>query len=635
MLPYQSSSIDVKALESSAQCFNCLRLALGRRELMTFQPRAQSFRDNEKRMKDMERKKTWPVMSLAEAHALLTSPGAPYEMDEVVIGGVATRIWKNVPPTLRDLFLLARSFGPRTFVVYENDRATYEAFARATLAFAAELQRQGVQKGDRVALAMRNLPEWPVVFFAAVMTGAIITPLNAWWTGPELEYGLNDSGAEVAIVDAERYERLAAHLENCTRLSRVFVARQEASDVAGGFHDPRVARFEDVIGPVATWEGLPIGVVPEVPIEPDDDASIFYTSGTTGKPKGALATHRNICTAVGVNGFANARAALRRGEDVPQPDLTQQWTTLLVVPFFHVTGCISVLAPLVAQGSKLVLMRRWDVEGAMKLIEQERVDATGGVPTIAWQLIEHPERTRYDLSSLKSVSYGGAPSAPELVRKIKEAFPASAPGTGWGMTETSSTVTSHFAEEYEDRPESCGPAAAVGQLKIVGPDGETLGINAVGELWVNGPQVVKGYWNKPDETAKTFVEGWVKTGDLARLDEEGFCYIVDRAKDMLIRGGENIYCVEVENVLYEHPAVVDAALVGLPHRTLGEIPAAVVALRHGATASEDELRGFVASRLAAFKVPVAIEFWQEPLPRNASGKILKGELKKLFAQRSI
>ena len=581
--------------------------------------------------KNMELKKSWPAMSLAEAHARLTSPGAPYEIDEVVIRGVATKIWKNAPPTVRDLFLLGRGFGPRTFVVYENDRATYDDFTRATLAFAAELQRQGVQKGDRVALAMRNLPEWPVVFFAVVMIGAIVPPLNAWWTGPELEYGLNDSGAKVAIVDAERYERLAAHLGRCTNLDSVFVARQEASDTGKGLHDPRIMRLEDVIGPVAAWERLPLGVVPNVLIEPDDEAAIFYTSGTTGKPKGALATHRNICTIVGSIGFGSARTFLRRGEEPPKPDPSQQWTTLLVVPLFHVMGCITTLGPLVAQGSKLVLMRRWDVEGAMKLIEREEVNAAGGVPTIAWQLVEHPERARYDLSSLKSLSYGGAPAAPELVRKIKEVFPAAEPGTGWGMSETSATFTNHFAEEYEDRPESCGPAVAVGEFKIVGPDGETLGADAVGELWVKGPQVVKGYWNKPDETAKTFVDGWVKTGDLARLDEEGFCYIVDRLKDIVIRGGENIYCVEVENVLYEHPAVADAALVGMPHRTLGEVPAAVVTLRDEATATEDELRKFLASRLAAFKVPVAVAFRREPLPRNANGKILKSELKKLFA----
>lgn len=565
---------------------------------------------------------------------MLTASGAPYEMNEVVIGGIPKRVWKNVPPTLRELFLLGRSFGPRTFAVFESDRATYEEFARATLALATELQRHGVVKGDRVAVGMRNLPEWPVAFFAVVLTGAIVVPLNAWWTGSELEYGLNDSGAKLAIVDSERYERLAAHLVNCTHLRRLYVARHPALDVANDFRAPRITRLEEVIGPVARWGELPSGIIPEVSIEPEDDAAIFYTSGTTGKSKGALASHRNICTAVGTNGFANARAFLRRGETPPTPEPAVQRAILLVVPLFHVTGCISVLTPLFAQGGKLVLMRRWDVEGAMKLIEQEKIDATGGVPTVAWDLVEHPHRRYYDLSSLTTVSYGGAPSAPELVRKLKDAFPNAAPGTGWGMSETAATVTSHFGEDYENRPESCGPPAPIGQLKIVGPAGEILGVNMVGELWAKGPQVVKGYWNKPAETAETFVDGWVRTGDLARLDEEGFCFIVDRAKDMLIRGGENIYCTEVENVLYEHPAVMEAALVGSPHRTLGEVPVAVVTLRYGATAGENELREFVAQRLAAYKVPVTVAFSPEPLPRNAGGKILKNELKRLFLTSS-
>jgi long-chain acyl-CoA synthetase len=266
----------------------------------------------------------------------------------------------------------------------------------------------------------------------------------------------------------------------------------------------------------------------------------------------------------------------------------------------------------------------------MRLIERERVTSAGGVPTIAWQLIEHPAREKYDLSSLEAVTYGGAPSAPELVRKIKESFPNSLPGNGWGMTETSATVTSHLGEDYQNRPDSCGPAAPINDLKITDPDGKILPPGVVGELWAKGPNIVKGYWNKPEATAQTFVDGWVRTGDLARLDEEGFCYIVDRAKDMLIRGGENIYCVEVENVLYEHPAVMDAALVGIPHKTLGEEPGAVVTLKAGSSATEAELRGFVAERLAAFKVPVRVLFWPETLPRNANGKILKSELKKAF-----
>jgi len=279
-----------------------------------------------------------------------------------------------------------------------------------------------------------------------------------------------------------------------------------------------------------------------------------------------------------------------------------------------------------------VLMRKWDPEIAMQLIEREKINAAGGVPTIAWQLIEHPNRHKYDLSSLESVSYGGAPSAPELVRKIVETFPKSLPGNGWGMTETSATCTVHSAEDYEHRPDSCGPAVATCDVKVMTVDGtRQLGPNEVGELWARGPNIVKGYWNKPEATAATFTDGWVKTGDLARVDEEGFCFIIDRAKDMLIRGGENIYCIEVENVLYEHPAVMDAALVAVPHKTLGEEPGAVVHLKPGQHTTEDELRAFVAGKLAAFKVPVKVVFWPETLPRNANGKIMKTELKKIFA----
>jgi steroid-24-oyl-CoA synthetase len=283
----------------------------------------------------------------------------------------------------------------------------------------------------------------------------------------------------------------------------------------------------------------------------------------------------------------------------------------------------------VFSGGKIVLMRKWDVEQALQLIERERVTVTGGVPTIAWQLIEHPQRSRYDLSSIEAIAYGGAPSAPELVRRILEVFPKAQAGNGWGMTETSASFSGNTAEDYANRPSSCGLAPAVGAMKIMSADGaRELPAGETGELWVKGPMVVKGYWNNAAATAQTFVDGWLRTGDVARLDAEGFCYIVDRAKDMLIRGGENIYCIEVENVLYDHPAVMDAALVGLPHRTLGEEPAAIVHLKPGATAGEEELRAWVAARLAAFKVPVKVVLWPETLPRNPAGKILKSELKK-------
>jgi acyl-CoA synthetase (AMP-forming)/AMP-acid ligase II len=282
-------------------------------------------------------------------------------------------------------------------------------------------------------------------------------------------------------------------------------------------------------------------------------------------------------------------------------------------------------------GHTIVFMRKWDALEAMRLIECERVQFTGGVPTIAWQILDHPERPRFDLSSLETISYGGAPAAPELAKRIYEEFGA-LPGNGWGMTETTATVTSHVGEDYLNRPESCGPPVPVAELKVVSADGALeLPVGEVGELWAKGPQIVKGYWNKPEASAATFVDGWVRTGDLARLDEEGFCYIVDRAKDMIIRGGENIYCVEVENCLFDHPAVTDAALVGIPHRTLGEEPAAVVQLAAGASATEEELKAWVRERLAVFKTPVRIAVVPEPLPRNANGKILKSDLKGLFA----
>ena len=574
-------------------------------------------------------KPAWPAMSIAQAHALLTQPGSPLEMEEVVIRGVKTRVWKNAPPTIRHLLEIGRAHGNKEFLVYENDRATFETFTRAALAIADELTKQGVKKGDRVALIMRNLPEWPAIFFGAEIIGAIVTPLNAWWTGPELEYGLVDSGTKIAFADAERLERISEHLINCPDLKRVYVSRY-----SDDLPNPIVCRLEDVIGSVNDWGKLPDRPMPTVDLQPDDDATILYTSGTTGKPKGALGTHRNMLSNIMAAASSAARNFLRRGEMPPMPDPNApQRVSLLSVPFFHATGCFAIMGPTVFAGGKIVMMRKWEPEQAMQLIEREKVNLAGGVPTIAWQLIEHPARKKYDLSSLDQVSYGGAPSAPELVRKIVEVFPKSLPGNGWGMTETSATCTTHSGEDYEHRPQSCGPAVPVCDIKIMSLDGEReLPHGEVGELWARGPNIVKGYWNKPEATANTFVDGWVKTGDLARIDEEGFCFIIDRAKDMLIRGGENIYCIEVENVLYEHPAVMDAALVPVPHKTLGEEPGAIVHLKPGMHASEEELRQFVAGKLAAFKVPVKIVFWPETLPRNANGKILKTELKKVFSE---
>lgn len=563
----------------------------------------------------------WPAMSLGEAQDLLCAAGQKFEMDTVDIGGIPTRVWKHAMPNLAELAKLGRTHGDQLFVVYEDERVSYDAWFRAVAAMAAHLQSIGVGKGDRVALAMRNLPEWPVIFFAATTIGAICVPLNAWWTGQELAYGLANSGSKVLLCDAERLERIMPHRAELTALEHVLVSR------ASGVLPDGVSKVEEIIGKPNDYGSLPDAELPEVAIAPDDDATIFYTSGTTGNPKGALGTHRNLITNIFSGGYAAARSVLRRGEALPDP---VSKVFLTVIPMFHVTACSATLMGAIAAGHSFIYMYKWDTVKAFELIEREKVNATGGVPTIAWQLIEHPDREKYDLSSLEAISYGGAPSAPELVRKIKEIFGA-LPGNGWGMTETMATVTSHSSEDYLNRPTSAGPPVPVADLKIMDEDGlNEMPLGEVGELWARGPMIVKGYWNNPEATAATFVEGWVRTGDLAKLDDEGFVYIVDRAKDMVIRGGENIYSSEVENVLYDHPAVTDAAIIGIPHRTLGEEPAAVVHLAPGTSATEAELQQWVRDRLAAFKTPVRVVFCKDTLPRNANGKILKKDLKSLF-----
>ncbi|MDJ0277424.1 class I adenylate-forming enzyme family protein [Sphingomonas sp. 2R-10] len=563
----------------------------------------------------------WPRMSMAAVEAALTAPGAPFEMAHATIDGIDTRVWRNAPASLVQLIALSRTHGERLATIHETQRVSYEAQYRAIATLAAGLRDMGVGKGDRVALAMRNVPEWPVAFFAIVALGAVCVPLNAWWSPQELAYGVNDSGARVLIVDRQRYDRIGDYAA-MPALEAVLVARARVP--LGGI----ARRLEEVIGNCAGYATLPEVALPDVAIAPDDPATIFYTSGTTGRPKGALGTHRNLSTNILSSAYVSARSYLRRGEMPPEP---QPKVGLLVIPFFHVTACSASLMGALASGTTLVLMRKWDAGEALALIERERVQITGGVPTIAWQLLEHPDRASHDLSSLEVVQYGGAPSAPDLVKRIFEVFGA-LPGNGWGMTETMATVTQHVGEDYLARPTSCGAPVPVADLKIMAPDGSAeLPVGEIGELWARGPMIVRGYWNDPEATAQTFVDGWVRTGDLARLDGEGFCTIVDRAKDIIIRGGENIYSIEVEDVLYAHPAVTDAALVGVPDRVLGEVPAAVVHLCPGCEASERELQDFVRARLAGFKVPVQVRFSDTVLPRNANGKILKDELRAMFA----
>ncbi|MBN9589060.1 MAG: fatty acid--CoA ligase [Alphaproteobacteria bacterium 64-11] len=559
----------------------------------------------------------WPGMTLAQAHARLTAPGAPFETVAAVVRGVPMRVWKHVPATAAEAFAAVRNFGPREFLVLGSERVTYDAFARAVLALSATMRAQGLRKGDRVALVMRNLPEWPVVFMAGLLAGAIMVPLNAWWTAPELAYGIQDAGARFVFADAERLSRLA---DMPPAVEHVFVARAAGSP-------PGVTVLEDVIGTPGHWGDLPDGTIADVVLSPEDDATIFYTSGTSGAPKGALGTHRSLTTNIFAAPFSLVRNAVRQGEAMPDPATAPQRTTLLAVPFFHVIGSLSVMLPTMAAGGKLVLMHRFEAEAALRLIECEKVTVTGGVPAIMLALLEHPRLAKFDLSSLRLATYGGAPPPVDLPARIAAAFPNAICGHGWGMTETSATCTTHSGPDYVNRPESCGPALPVSRIRVMVEDREATP-GEVGELWAFGPNIVKGYWNRPDATAGHFRDGWMKTGDLASIDEEGFCTIEGRATDMVIRGGANIYCTEVEKVLARHPAVADAALVGLPHPLLGEVPAALVQAR--APVSQQALQDFAGRYLAAYKVPVRILVSPEPLARNEGGKLVRRELARAF-----
>jgi long-chain acyl-CoA synthetase len=573
----------------------------------------------------------FPVMTIAQCNALLTAPGAKFELEEKLIGGVKLRTYKQAPLTLRDVVLNSINWGEREFLVYQDERVTFSAHYKAVAHLATKLRNEfGVKPGDRVAVIMRNYPQWAVGFFATLVIGALATPMNSWWTGEELEYGLSDSGAKIAIVDPEKLERIREHIPKLTQLKHVLVARGMEEEA-----DPRIVSLDKLIGSAKSWARLPDIAMPEAQIGPEDDATIMYTSGTTGKPKGALATHRGIISNV-FNGMAcQSRHFLRQGQKPPvrDPKVDPPRIPLLAIPFFHATGAFSNLVPAIINADKIVTMYKWDVVEALELIQREKITTIGGVPAIAWQVLEHPDRDKYDLSSIQFVAYGGAPSAPELVATIKRRFPNGLASNGWGMTETCAASCVNFGKDYELRPDSCGAPGPAMDFKMVGSKGETLGVNEVGELWVKGPNNCKAYWNKPEATAKTYIDGWVVTGDIGRMDEEGFVFLLDRAKDMLIRGGENIYCIEVESALYDHHAIMDAAVVGIPHKVLGEEVGAVVQVKPDMAVTADELKRFVAQKLAAFKVPVEIIIQRDPLPRNANGKIMKNELRPLFAPR--
>jgi long-chain acyl-CoA synthetase len=548
----------------------------------------------------------------------LTAPGSPFEIEEVEIRGTTTAVWKNAFPHLQAIVEHSRQFAELDYLVYEDQRLSYEQHYQQVVALAhALIEDYGIAKGDRVALAMRNYPEWPVIFWATVSIGAVIVPLNAWWTGAELEYALEHCGARLVFTDLQRAEMLADTRSRIPTLEHIVKVRSDASPLAN------VEEFSTLMAALNSGQTLP-----DIAIEPDDDASIYYTSGTTGRPKGAINTHRNICTNQLSGVYLRVRVEYRYGREPVQP--SEQMGQLISAPLFHVTGSLAMLCGSTIMGSKIVFMYKWDADDAIRLIEKEKLNAFGGVPSMPLQVLESPILADHDTSTIRTILFGGAPPAPELAARVKAAFPNSNASNGYGLTETSALTTVNVAEDYIAHPESVGLSAPICKIKIITSDGVECAAGEVGEICVKGPQVIKGYWNNPEATAKTIIDGWLHTGDLGYVDAEGFLYVVDRIKDMLLRGGENIYCIEVESALFNHPDVIDAAVVGIPHHVLGEEVGAMVQLRPGASFKPEDLQAHVASQIAAFKVPVRIEQYHQPLPRNANGKIMKPAVKDLM-----
>ena len=564
--------------------------------------------------------------SMSEVQAQLTGPGGMFELAVEDVGGRPMEVYAQRMRSLREVQDAAAQRGDEaTFLVYGDRRYGFAEFVAAANGVGRALaERFGIGRGDRVAVLSQNNPDWCLTFWATVARGAILVGLNGWWKADEILYGLVDSGSTVLVADRKRFERIADRLDEAPELAHVFLVDADPADFPDTPGAAVLHRYDEL-----TTEPDPAS--PSDTIDEDDAAVIFYTSGTTGKPKGAISTHRSMIANL-QNTMFNAVAGAMASADGTSVlgRNTGPTVSLLTSPLFHVSGCHSGLVVGMLAGIKIVIPEgRFDPEHALGLIQDHKVTVWATVPTMVWRVCEYPGRHDYDTSSVTSVAFGGSPSAEELQRKVLDTFPnVSSTANAYGLTETSSVATVISGEDAKRKPWSVGPPVPTVELRIIDALGQPVGPGETGEVCVRGPILMKGYWNKPEATAEAIdPEGWLHTGDIGHLDDEGYLAITDRKKDMIIRGGENVYCVEIENRLVDHPAIADAAVIGVPHPSLGEEVKAVVQLEPGASMSEDDVRAWVRAELADFKVPTYVDVRHDPLPRNASGKLLKNVLR--------
>ena len=543
----------------------------------------------------------------------LTAPGAPFEVVIETVGGRPMKTFKNRERSLRDKVAAAAARGDVPFLVQGERRFSYGEFGRSVWGAAQALARDhGLAKGDRVAILSYNCPDWIIALFGATSAGGIAVGLNGWWATEELEYGLVDSGSRYLVVDERLFPRVEPLLGRIPGLETIFYI---------GEHRPA--------GTVPIAELLvPHDAPPTTAIDEDDPFVILYTSGTTGRSKGCITTHRGTIAQVTGILFANLVSAALSGRNLLPPSGAQP-SSLLTSPLFHVGGIHSIVCTQMTIGAKLVFNRgRFDAEEVMQLIASEKISIWSAIPTMLHRVVHHPKIGDYDLGSLRGISFGGAPTPPETIERAREVLPIEPSfANAYGLTETHGVATVNGGKDVLERKTSVGRPLPILDMKIVDAEGKELPDGELGELLIYGPTITPGYWNRPDATAEAVRDGWLHTGDLGYRDAEGFYFVVDRAKDMILRGGENVYCTEIENCLADHPEIDEAAVVGMPDAELGERVKAIVRRVPGSALGEAAVRAHVAAHLASFKVPEIVEFTDEALPRNPAGKLLKNALR--------
>tara|TARA_B110001452_G_scaffold267465_1_gene277466 strand:- start:205 stop:1872 length:1668 start_codon:yes stop_codon:yes gene_type:complete len=551
-------------------------------------------------------------MDRRQALKTLSAPGMPLEMGNTEVYGKTRRIYKNAPKSLRELF--SQTLSNETFLVFEEERYSFnETWALASAIGSGLVKDYGIEKGDRVAICMRNFPEWIIAFQAITSVGAIAVALNSLCQTEELIYGVTNCGCKLLIADQERSNLVADVSLSC----HILLVRGDAKSPHSGWAE-LVERHRDAEMPAVTIESL-------------DDVLILYTSGSTGRPKGVVSSNLAVISAL--LSWEMSLQIWMMLIDEPLKPPAQQPAGLAAVPLFHTTGCHAVFLSAFRSQTKLVLIRKWDPVAAARLIEKEQISSFIAPSTMTGDLVFYAKQNGYDLSSLRSVGGGGAARAPEQVKSIDNAFSNAIPNTGWGMTETNAIGTAIAGELYLDKPSSSGFPAAVLDIRIADKDGCSLQSGERGEVQIQGTSMFRGYWNNQTATDESHTSDWFKTGDIGYLDNEGYLFIVDRIKDMVIRGGENIGCGEVEAALLEHPSVREACVFAVPDERLGEEVGATICCI--SPISEDELRSFLKGHLSAFKIPRYLDFTGTLLPRTGSGKIFKLEIRKTAIERFI